>query len=660
MYTAGVEHCVILRDTSCDRRRTPAGAQVEVTLVLDVGPSTAQGADAQLAAFVDRLAGDAVSGPTDAARRRIHASITSGTVPPGLRRLAEALAAGGDGPPQPRHPVEDADSVADALSCNTLVVLDEFDVDSVVDALQALLHNGRRVVVTAADRAELTALRDALTPSIIRFCVDGLPLLSPAEQRELRRLLATSSPARRARRGTQLPPADRFPAVDDVAALAARATGVESTEQGLLADLLSRLDPGRRAAVVDVARGVDASLAALGPRVPRDWSWTLLTNLVHNTHAGVFDALLEQVAHAVAASARVQAAPPVEALGGMPPHALDVVRRYAEFLHSGGRNRAYFKSPAQRDVQPVLRHLRVGGVVPENPQQIGAALEHLELADRLLAIDAACRQAGVPSPRSAADLAELDGALHRVGRAARAVGTLRHEVLFIHPNSPISVPDLDSAQQLTAAILDHDANGSAEEAALRLDGMVAELGRLTPATRMAPEHVQVVDALRARDIRTYAAALDELASARSAAADENRCAELTERLRRDLPRVAEAWEAASADHTSSFGLAWFVEADRVLSDLPGPDTADVVLLLGAAELGVDRLLLTAAAPRLAAVVAPGVRPAEGATLLGVVQRASALVVSGRSEPAAPSARIVHLSDAARARAATGSARQDPA
>ncbi|WP_132975922.1 hypothetical protein [Pseudonocardia dioxanivorans] len=631
-----------------------------MTLVLDVGPSSSLGVDAHLAAFVDRLAGDAATGPADAARRRIHASITAGAVPPGLRRLAEALAADAEGMPRPRHPVEDADSVAGALRTNSLVVLDDFDVDAVVGALAALLRDGRRVAVTAADRADLTALRDALTPAIVRCCADALPSLSAAEQRELRRLLATASPERRARRGTQLPPADRFPPVDDVATLVARATGTSAADQGLLGGLLSGMDAGRRAAVVDVARTVDAALAALGPRVPGEWSWTLLRNLVHNTYAGVFDALLEQVGQALAESRHVQAAPPVAVLGGLPPHAPDTLRRYAEFLRAGGRNRSYFRNPAQRDVQPVLRQLRVGDAVPETPEQIEVALRHLELADRLRDIDAACRQAGVPAPRSAADLVDLDAALRRVGTAARAVGTLRHDVLFIHPNSPVSVPDLDSAQQVTAAILDYDAHGSADEAARRLEAMVGELARLIPVTRMAPEHTRAVEALRANDVTGYAAALDDLAAARSIAAAENRCAELTERLRRELPRVAEAWEAASADRQGGFGLAWFVEADRLLENLPEADTVDVVLLLGAAEVGVDRLLLTAVAPRLAAVVAPGVRPAEGPTLLSVVQRASALVVAGRPEPSAPAARVVRLSDAARARAAAGSARQDPA
>ncbi|GAY11102.1 superfamily I DNA and RNA helicases and helicase subunits-like [Pseudonocardia sp. N23] len=629
--------------------------------MLDVGPSSSFEVDAHLATFVDRLAGDAAAGPADAARRRIHTSITAGTVPPGLRRLAEALAsAAGDGPPRPRHPAEDVDTVADALRGNTLVVLDEFDVDAVVTALGALVRDGRRVAVTAADRAELTRLRDALTPAIVRSCVDALPAMSPAEQRELRRLLATATPERRARRGTQLPPAGSFPTVAEVADLCARAAGTIGGADGLLADVLSGMDPDRRAAVTDDARRVEAGLAALGPRVPGLWTWTLLSNLVHNTHAGVFDHLVDQVGQALAADERSRAFPPVTVQGSLGSAGVDALRRYVEFLGSGGRNRAYFRSQAQRDVQQVLRQIVVGGHPAESADDIHAALAHIELAERLLAIDASCRQAGVPAPRSAADLTELAAALSGIADAARAVGALRHDVLFIHHNSPVAVPDLDSAQHVAAMILEYDAHGSADEAAHRLDAAAHQVGLLTPATRTAPEHTRAVEALRAHDPDAYAAALDEIAAARCLSDQENRCAELLDRLRRNTPRVAEAWEAASAEHSSAYGLAWFVEADRLMSSLPGEDTVDVVLLLGAADLGVDRLLLTAVAPRLAAVVGPGVRQADGPTLLGVMQRASALVIAGRVEQSGPSAQVVHLSAATRARQSAGSARQDPA
>jgi hypothetical protein len=59
------------------------------------------------------------------------------------------------------------------------------------------------------------------------------------------------------------------------------------------------------------------------------------------------------------------------------------------------------------------------------------------------------------------------------------------------------------------------------------------------------------------------------------------------------------------------------------------DSADVVIVLGAGRLGVERLLLSAVAPRIVAVVGPGDGRDDRPTLLSVLQRASALVIRGR-------------------------------
>jgi hypothetical protein len=53
-------------------------------------------------------------------------------------------------------------------------------------------------------------------------------------------------------------------------------------------------------------------------------------------------------------------------------------------------------------------------------------------------------------------------------------------------------------------------------------------------------------------------------------------------------------------------------------------------VLGAARLGVERLLLTAVAPRIVAVVGPADAVEEPPTLLSVLQRAGASTVRGGS------------------------------
>ncbi|WP_316689906.1 hypothetical protein [Pseudonocardia sp. H11422] len=613
--------------------------------MLNVGPSSSVDDDAHLITFVDRLADAGGDAHTATARKQIQQSIEAGETPAGLRRLAEALAAAvGDGPPLPRRPADDPASVVAAVRGNNLVVLDEFDPDSVAAAVTALLADGRRVVVTAADRAELIALRDVLPGEVYGRCLDRLPALSPADLRHLRRLLATATPARRVRDGQQLPAPESLPRVEEVAELCdrARRTRMGGGPADLIPGLLAGIEAERREAVTSVARCVDRSLGALRPREDRAWAWSLLSDLVYSRHRGTFERLLEDTAQATAAAERARRSPPVTVVGPLPGGSSEMLRRYLDFLRSGGRSRAYFRSAAQRDVQPVLRQIRVGGASPETAGQVHAALEHVDLAERLTRIDAACHEVGIPAPRNADELAELSDGLNRIGAAARSVGALRHDVLFIHPNSPIAVPDLAAAEQIAAAIIDFAEHGSAAEAQQRLDRLADDLaGRASPAAT-APEHGRAVIALRQRDPGAYAAALEALFAARRDVLDQQSCTALLDRLRQHAPRLAAAWAAESESGSSGFGLAWFVEVDRLLEALPAADSADVVMVLGAGDLGVDRLLLAAVAPRLVAVVGSGARPADGATLLGVLQRAAALVIRGRTAVRDTDAQVVRL------------------
>ncbi|MHA6797197.1 hypothetical protein ACVGVM_27335 [Pseudonocardia bannensis] len=613
--------------------------------MLNVGPSSSVDDDAHLITFVDRLADAGGDARTTTARKQIQKSIEAGEAPAGLRRLAEALAAVGDGPPPQRRPVDDPASVVAAVRGDNLVVLDEFDPEAVAAAVTALLADGRRVVVTAADRAELIALRDVLPAQIYGHCLDRLPPLSPAEVRQLRRLLATATPARRARSGQQLPAPESLPSVDEIAELCHRARRARTGGGGpadLIPGLLAGIEAERRDAVTSVARCVDRSLGALRPREDRAWAWSLLSDLVYSRHRAAFERLVEDTAQATMAAERARTSPPISVVGPLPTGAGEMLRRYLAFLQSGGRSRAYFRSAAQRDVQPALRQIRVGGVVPETIQQVQAAVEHVDLAERLTRIDAACHEVGIPAPRNADELAELADGLTRIGAAARSVGALRHDVLFIHPNSPIAVPDLTAAEQIATAIIDLADHGSPAEAHQRLDRLADDLAGQAPVAATAPEHDSAVIALRERDPAAYAAALDALFAARRDVLDQQSCTALLDRLRQHAPRLADAWAAESESGASGFGLAWFVEVDRLLEALPAPDSADVVMVLGAGELGVDRLLLAAVAPRLIAVVGSGARPAGGAPLLSVLQRAAALVIRGRAAAQGSDARVVRL------------------
>ena len=62
------------------------------------------------------------------------------------------------------------------------------------------------------------------------------------------------------------------------------------------------------------------------------------------------------------------------------------------------------------------------------------------------------------------------------------------------------------------------------------------------------------------------------------------------------PRPGLGRDRARDDRPAALGMAVFVPMDELLAQLPPPDSVDVVLVLGAAALGVEHLLLTRRRP----------------------------------------------------------------
>jgi hypothetical protein len=603
----------------------------EVTHVLEAGPANQSGDDDDLAVFVDRIAAAGTDQATTDAQTQIRRAIAAGSPPPGLRRLAEALAAAVAELPPPRSPSEDTASIVAAVRDNTLVVLEEFDVAATARAVSVLLADGRRVVVTGATSAELAAVRNALPPEAADRALTDLPALPPAELRELRRLLATSTPERRARAAQVLPPASALPDPGEVAQLCALAAGSEAAGDGewMLPTLLADLDEERRAAVTSVAQWVDSALRAMPSRDEHEWAWRLVAELIYGRQRAEFDQMLEDTAQVSAVLDRTRSAQQVSFTAAPPPGSVEALLRYREFLAAGGRSRSYFRSSVQRDVYPVLELARIGSRQPETEDDIDRVIEYLELVERQVRVDAACVELGVPVPADENELAEIADGLARVAEAARSVGALRHDVLFIAADSPLSVPDVETAQAIAVGVLEFAVHGSGVDAARRLDALADALAALSPVIAIAPEHEQAIAALRERDAAAYTAAVDALGAAGREARDEKLRVTLLNRLEESAPGLAAAWTALAESTPAALGFASFVPVEPLLSALPPIDSADVVLVLGAAGLGVERLLLSAVAPRIVGVVGRGDARSDTPTLLSVLQRASAPVIRGR-------------------------------
>lgn len=628
-------------------------------LYVGLGASGAGTADdADLAVFVDRVAAAGSDRSTVRAKEGIQSAIAAGETPPGVRRLAEALAASvigrtaPDSPARPEPWSESADEAQDsaaavvgAVGDASLVLLEDFDAPAVAAAVAALLADGRRVVVTAEQPAELGRLRAAMGPALTDRIVDDVPLLPPADIRELRCLLATSTPARRARGGQRLPPVGLLPPVDEVRRLSllpTRPATVGTSATGMITEVLEQLDPARRDAVTSVARYVRRALDALPLPADSPWVWRLLADLTYQRHRAPFDQLREETVQAVVALERADTQPSVAVTGPLPGNALELLGRYAEYLAGGGRARVPMRRSApQREVAPVLRVLRVDGREPDDLGSVSRAIEYLELGERLSRIDRACIAIGIAAPRDEAELAALTGLLARVAAAARAVGALRHDVLFLAEGSPLAVPDLEATGQVAAAIVDYAERGGDLDATQQLDRLAGALRDAIPIAERCVEHENALRALAVRDAAAYAVAADALRSAARGRRDEERQLALLDRLAAVAPRLAGSWAELARTEPAALGFVCLQSVDALLDAPPPPDSADVVLVLGAERLGVERLLLTAVAPRLVAVVATGAAAEDASTLLGVLRRARAAVIRGPRR-ARPLARVVPM------------------
>ncbi|GAA4541658.1 hypothetical protein GCM10023175_15910 [Pseudonocardia xishanensis] len=587
-----------------------------------------------LGEFVERLAERApdpepaphTDPATAAAAEQVRTWIDAGAAPVGLRALAEAVAEQPETPaPRGEEDAAPADVVAAARS-ESFLILDGYGPEEVAAAASALAGAGLRVAVTAADAARLDA---------VPATVGGLPGLSGAEQRELRLLLATATPERTARSGQTLPPAPLLPSPADVAALCAHAgSGGHRVSRGpdVLRDVLNTLDEERFAAVAAVARETRTALDHLGPRAD-SWAWPLVADLVHGLRRQDFDALRVAAGHSLSLADASRDLPRVTLGGELPPGAVALLTEYRAHLDGGGRVPRRFR----RDVAPVLDLVRVGGAVPGDPQAVRAVVLHLELAAALTAVDEGCRALLVPTPHAVGDLRALVDGLERVDHAVRTVGRLRHDVLFLHPSSPVQVPDLEAAEQIAEGIGDVAEHGSAPEAAARLDSYATALEGSGPAEALPAELRAAVDALRDRDPAAYAEALAALVPARRQAVDQARCDALLAALRSADAGLARSWDEGAR------GFVWTVPLEALLTRLPGPDQLDAVIVLDAAELAAERLLVAAAAPRLLAVAEWESHPGDG-TLLGALQRAAAPRLRSARGPAG---RLVTLPTARR-------------
>jgi len=548
-------------------------------------------------------------------RRRGEATV----LPVGMHRLADVISSGPESvPPEARQPINNLVAAVQCVRRYPCVLLDAADPAAVARMLAALVADGHRMLVAGTDAEELATVRAALPAEAGSLCLDGESPLTATEQRELRALLVTSTPDRRARLGQFLPEPDQVPDAELVARLceaAGHSRYAPKDGAELIPELLGELSPDRLAALVETAQQCDAAVSALNQDGQQLWVWELLGGLLFGRSWHIFQRVLSACTDAVAAAETLRdAGDQIAIVGAVSPEEIDHLRRYADFLDAGGRSRSYFRSAPQRAVEPALRHLRLGDASLKDSTALRQALALIELNEAIERIGADCRQLGIPAPPDIPAVKALKGRLDLVRAAVCAVEALRREVLFIHPSSPVSMPDMQTTEAVVRAILS-SRNASEMTAARRqlvelaeklasalpeprnTDWQVTESADGVPPPIVAPECHHVLRALRDIELADYLYGLYALAGARRELADEQRMAQLLERLRSAAPGVAEAWRRTEG-LTFAPGTIRFQPVHELLAALPAADVADVVLLLGADRLDPAYLVVTAAAPRV--------------------------------------------------------------
>lgn len=648
-----------------------------------------QSAEALAAALVDGLAAraEALEVPAlGAGIEEIRGRSAAGRTPVGMYRLAEVLSPR-PVPPAPRQPIGDPAAAAECVRRNPTTVLDGADPGTVARVVAGLVAEGLRLLVAGPDAVELAAVRAALPPEVAGLCLDGPQPLSATELRELRVLLATATPERADRLRQLLPDPSTVPDPDLVAELctaAGRPSYPPTTSAELIPELLGELPGHRLNALIETARQCDVAVSALNRDRQAPWSWDLLESLVFGQSWQPFERLVALCSATIELAEGLRdAGDQLAVVGTIDPEDLHHLRRYADFLDAGGHPRGYFRSLEQRAAEPVLRQLRLDATPLKDSKILRQALSFVQLIADIERIRAECRQLDLPEPRDIPGVTRLLRRLEIVAEAVRAVEILRHEVLFIHPTSPVSMPDMEATEAVARAIISSGGAAEMSAARRRLTALGEQFAATLPARLYAetlrvdtfaeleaepeagqpdedadrepvpaPEYLAAAKALREHQVPEYADALRGLAAARREQVEQRRLEELLDRLREAAPGLAEAWQRTGG-RTFAPGTVRFQPVGEVLAALPDPDTVDVVLLTGADHLDPGYLAVAAAAPRLlvasavpagapAAYDAPG-QPtgfagglsAEGETVATMLRRSGVPVITSAERPAPP-------------------------
>lgn len=403
--------------------------------------------------------------------------------------------------------------------------------------------------------------------------------LSLEEAVELRRLLATETPDRAARRGQDLPSLDSLPTPGAVAAAVAAEVAATEAARHASTPISKALEPLSADDVASLHVQSEKAAAALhqlrlgdAEEWPDTWVSRALRDGFARREIAVLSQLAQHTAEAKQAEAQLRAIglrtvtfPEFDPEGpSSRPGQLAAGRALLGHLAAGNKIKRHFASAVQKQAEVLLAGTFVDGVPITNSELLGIALGALEAEQVAWALAERWRELGVESPgdlplaRRVAQLVDLATSLEHILATLAARDEAEAQLARAGIRVPLGTPEewFAFAQALGAV----EARFEAERATAQLADQATNLALKAQHPQAPPELATLARAIERRDPAEYEQVLTRLAGAFAEQEEQRRCDELHDRLRCAHPLLAEQLRCSASDHAWDERLAYFIDA----------------------------------------------------------------------------------------------------
>jgi len=405
--------------------------------------------------------------------------------------------------------------------------------------------------------------------------------LSTEEVGELRGLLATASPERRARASQNLPDANDLPSSAEISRLAqdeAAAAAIAKDAESELSRRLKSLDGTWLEHTQRQVEWVDAALDGMGmPRhgqpITPAWLQRFIEDGFADRNAAVWEQLAVVAVQARTARERLARTQmhniTLPALLGDGPNGLagqlTAAQALRNHLSSGNELKKRLRPAVQKAAEPLLSGTAVDGVHIANIGQLDLVIDRLwaEQTARMLA--AHWSSVGLTINADAElvfRIAELDDAATLL-QSARQVLDTRNSIRSGLQASGVHLRLADRSEwdQFASSLGAVRLRVAADAASAALEDAAEKLKRLAAASSSPPPEISALEhAVLRRSPQDYAALLDQLDHARADRRSQIRCDELFGRLTTAHPGFAQLLERSAADEEWDARLGHFTEA----------------------------------------------------------------------------------------------------